>query len=995
MTVGYFGISAVGTFRNRGDCDFADLSLVPDEAKAMREALTGLGLRELSRVPGRELTHDELYAEVVKLRAEPGEGCSLVLYCTGHGHADDDAGWLLVPPETDAQPIDDWMTPARLLRPLLRRNVSQVLLILDACYSGDGAREALTRALTSTVNLGSATDLWVVAAARRLDEAQQMTFVPAFVDAMNRQAAQSLTDPFLDPSRVTDLTAELLKKQHAEQVPWVAAGYQAGGCRALPNPLFMPPDPPTGRFARQWSAPARGVAEASQPGWYFAGRDDILRDLANHLQGDGSPQPVLLRGGPGTGKTAILGRLLMAATDEARQALPPVARHGVLPTGDVPITALSVDGLDAESAAEDLADALGLPVRDLAGSVAALTRRTEPLALLIDDVDRAADPNGIIEQFLRRLAAVPCVRLVAAVRGESIDGFRQIELPEAGPAIESYVRIRLTYALGSSARSASAQLADACQGNFSAAVVAVDALLRSGSAMKPVQDALTEGLRAAHRRLGALCRNAMTGWAADPHELVTCLSAACSYSTGGRLPADLWAAMACRLTGRNYDPREISMCAKAAGAFLEGTVRWRPRFEYVGQDDERVRIAEVLIDEARQLYGPQWTNCPEEVMAILLGAATDTDGRFVSLLDEAPLLLAAPPPLVTRALGNVRKRADGRHRIAAWAGVPVRGQPQDRALLLGLLGARNGLPQLAEGTQVVWANQVTSPERPSLLTRLAVANGILVTAHDDASVRWWDSRRGAELRAWPPPRTRWTDAAITGLAATGPLTIAVTGDHQAFCWDTTDAQAPRALPGPATLTAAHAAGVIALVHGSTITLLDGTSGVERRRHSVSDEVLLADFAGSADRPVLWLVDRVGRVWQWDLRADGRQPSPVSLCPLPLELACSREDDTTVVVDVRGELTLPTRAGPVGRPGTAGGELRSAAVTAKWLVLGGGSDRRSGWLEMHPLTNRGPATRWPVDGTVIGLGVVRDLVVVATSGGLAVLRLPAGVTEGRR
>ncbi|MEE6258957.1 ATP-binding protein [Plantactinospora sonchi] len=983
MTRGYFAISAVGTFHN--SAEFADLALVPDEAKAMREALTGLGLTEMCRAPDGELTHEELYTELGTSPGPPGEGRTLVLYCTGHGHAEAAAGWLLVPPDPGAKSVDDWMTPAKLLRAVLRRrDVSQVLLILDACYAGDGAREALANALESVVQLGSATDVWVVAAARRLDEAQQMTFVPAFVDALERQARKNLAVPYLDPSTVTDLTAELMKR-NAEQMPWVAAGYQAGGCRTLPNPRFMPPEPPTDEVDRQWSTAARGVAEASHPGWYFTGRDDILRRLADHLQGDSPPEPVLLSAGAGTGKTAILGRLLTAATAEARQALPPVARYGQLPTGDVPITALSVDGLDAASAAEDLADALALPARDLPGLLAALAQRTERLALAIDDVDAAGDPAGIVEEFLRPLAALPCVRLVAAARDTSVEGFREVELPDAGPAIEEYVRTRLTYASASSGRTVSAQIADACRGNFSAAVVAVDSLLRDLRA-KPMRDALAESLRAADRRLDALCRRAMRGWATDPDELVTHLAAACSYSPDGRLPADLWAAVTSRLTGHDYTPGEVTACATAAAAFLDGSTLWRPRFGYVGRADERFRVAEVLVDEARQRYGPRWTGCPDEVTAILLGVATEADGRFASLLDEAPLLLAAPAPLVTRELRKTRARVDGRDRIATWAGVPVGGDPRDRALLLGLLGARNNLPQLVGDTPVLWAHHVTSPERPSPLTRSAVAGNLLVTAHDDASVRWWDSRSGTELRAWPPPGTRWTDAAVTGLAAAGPLTTVVTGDHQSFCWGPTDTAAPRALPGPATLTAVHVAGAVAVVHGSAVVVLDGASGVEQKRHSLPDEVLLADFAGPTDRPVLWLVDRVGRAWRWDLRAGGRRPSVVSLCPSPLALACSREDDATVVVDMYGRLTLPTFAAEVAWPETAAGELRSAAVTARWLVLGGGPDRRSGWLEIHPVSDRRPATRWPVDGMVIGLGVAGDLVFVATSGGLAALRL---------
>jgi hypothetical protein len=1045
MPTGYFCISAVSTYREGGDfeeCKFGNLELVPREATTVREALTELGLVELFTTAGGELAHEQLRQELERWRREydpddpPEEDATLVLYCTGHGFVDQVAGWRLVPPEAGHVDVNRWTKPAELLQPILRRaDVSQVLLVLDACFAQDGAREALTTALEVAPLVGSKTDVWVVAAARRSDEAQQMKFVSAFVDSLGHHAARDLSAPYLDPSTVTDTAATVLRRRRAAQAPWVAAGYRAGGCRALPNPRFMPPDPP-GWIETRWSAHARGVPAATDPGWYFTGRSEVLRCLANCLNGEdrSDTRPVLLTGGAGTGKTAILARLLTTATVRLRRKLPPVARRGYLPTGDIPFTALDVAGLDVGDAAAELARVLGLPALDALAVVAALAGREEPYPLIVDNVDQAADPVAMVNQFLQPLSAVASVRLVAAVRSGTVaafSGFRHVDLQGSGddaePAIEAYVRERLTYGLVSSGGMVASELAStvrdlaaACVGNFSAAVVSVETLLRQLGARHSMKDARAEALRLAHRRLDGLCRSAM-GHADDGSgsryvdDLAACLSAACSYSPDGWLSTALWACVARRTNGLPYTAEDVEARAKPALAFLkcqpapDGASLWRPQYGHVvrGNDPTRHEVVQHLLDEARQAYGPQWTGAQPGVLAILLGAAADEDGRFATLLDDAALLLAAPTPLVTRALRAIQSHADGRRRIATWAGVPAEGEPRERAFLLRLSAARNGLTRLAcsapdkgrhASLPLAWATRVTSLGERSPVTRLSLAAGsdglCLVTAHDDGSLTWWDGADGRQLRAWPDPRPRNQSEGTAVLSLTaaqtadGPLTAVVTGDRQVRRWGPDDAVSSFPLPGFATLAATHASGLVALVHGPVITVVDVMSAAGERRCILPDRVVGADIAGPPKDPVLWLVDAGGRVWRWNLLAGSRQPSAVSLCPSPLLLACSHEGAATVVVDVHGRLVLPAFPRAAERP-RATPDVRSAALNEDWLVLGGGPHRHSGWLEVHQAAASTSGTRWPLDGMPVGLGIAGDVLVAATPDGLLSIRLPTG------
>jgi hypothetical protein len=55
----------------------------------------------------------------------------------------------------------------------------------------------------------------------------------------------------------------------------------------------------------------RGVDQRSRPGWYFTGRVRALQELVEWLTGAGSDlRPRVVTGGPGSGKSAVLGRLV-------------------------------------------------------------------------------------------------------------------------------------------------------------------------------------------------------------------------------------------------------------------------------------------------------------------------------------------------------------------------------------------------------------------------------------------------------------------------------------------------------------------------------------------------------------------------------------------------------------------------------------------------------------------------------------------------------------
>ena len=80
-------------------------------------------------------------------------------------------------------------------------------------------------------------------------------------------------------------------------------------------------------LAEYWGPKARGVEVAAQAGWYFTGREAALAELSGWLADPAADiQLRVLTGDPGSGKSAVLGRLVtLADTSAARPAHPILA----------------------------------------------------------------------------------------------------------------------------------------------------------------------------------------------------------------------------------------------------------------------------------------------------------------------------------------------------------------------------------------------------------------------------------------------------------------------------------------------------------------------------------------------------------------------------------------------------------------------------------------------------------------------------------------------
>ncbi len=1034
---GYFCISAVSEYST--DSGLKQLREVYAEAETVRSALRDLGLNELFRPDQGERTHEELRARLVtwaqvKFEDElPERDKTLVIYCTGHGYLDETGQWYLVPP--DCHPVDPkrYTRPSELLRIVYsRRDLAQVVLVLDACFAGDGADQAFNE----TVNPVRAqdadleVDIWVIAAARRTEEAAPVTFAPALARALEVTASPSWQQAFLRLDEIEQEVANRLERttQHAK----IVTVHDAAGCRALPNPGFMPPVPPAW-LAAPWDAAARGVRSGGEPGWFFLPREpawSALLDFVTDRSGD--PTVCVVRGSRGCGKTALLARLVTSATASLREGMPAVTRRGRLPDTDLAVAAVDARALSVADIARELARLIGASAHSPADLLSALANSRQAVIVIIDNLEAVTDPDRLAAELIEPLRRVPMVRLVTGSRFTELVDPRNCHVidlddPAQGgaSAVEHYLAMRLTYGspqeFGSlaGAFAAAGPLARACAGNFSAAVVAIETMAARGRDRRPVREALAAAVEAVAKRLDSLCRQALrdefrvrasaSSPEASADALASTLSALCSYAEDAALPLSTWVQVAERVSGKRLLLADAEACARRAVPFLsisqEGNVtRCRPRYGHA--PGLRDPVAADVVRHLLAVVGPRsaigWRDVDPAVMAILAGATEDPAAGTSQLLDEAGFLLAASPSLVVRTLKTITDKRDRARRADVWFEVPASGAYHARSLILGLRASQAGLARLAAtcepglatdgSARVRWACRY--PERceyPAIGLAIASGDGVAtaLTAASDGALTWWSTTSGERVSVLPPAGDGSVIKEVHAAMVDGvPQAVTVSADGGVRRWrgDT----GPVALAGlQARMAACHQDGLLAVSGYRSIRVLAADDSVVASLLLPSGPVYAISFAGPPGEPVLWIVSADGAVRRWE-PCRSAKAAMVAVCPAPIALAGS-DDGGAVVVDAKGQPTFPGRtvAAPAFPPP---GTPRTGCVhlSRRWLVMVGGQvegGKQTGWMQTCDLAT-GRSTLRPLDDppvAVSGFGNDGDLLLM-TRQRIAAIRL---------
>jgi WD40 repeat protein len=365
------------------------------------------------------------------------EGDAVIVFVTGHGTVKHNRHWLLLTNSDSERLYSTALATEDLLGWLMESNPEHLLLILDACFSGQSALDFAGFA-------GHVPETWVLIASAAKDETAEtgaLTHaIQDFIEYLSSSKGESVghekylpMGKFLEELRVRLPRNQTLTLLQTSMPP-------SGPSPLLPNPwysaeqevsigssrrdLSLRPDD----LAAHWGPRARGVGSASDPGWLFTGRRPLMRALVEATTGD--PQTILITGGAGTGKSTVLARLVtlsddlfVAANRDRVELIPSDLRPAVgaidaalLATGKYPkelmVQLLEAIGLDVTRTMSASLDDCLVRWRDW------LRSRSTSVTVVIDAVDESEDPRALLRMLskLESGDAEPKVRLFIGIR---------------------------------------------------------------------------------------------------------------------------------------------------------------------------------------------------------------------------------------------------------------------------------------------------------------------------------------------------------------------------------------------------------------------------------------------------------------------------------------------------------------------------------------------------------------------------------------------------
>ncbi|MFL6142271.1 MAG: AAA family ATPase [Labedaea sp.] len=337
-----------------------------------------LGNRRFTRQL-RPLANNPTAAEVRAGLQDPGPEWTaddaVFLFITGHGHQDTESRrHYLALTTTERNSLRrTGIATDELVGWLHETGVDHLLLVVDACYSGAMASDALR-------NVPKMRSNWAVLTSSSADEEATTgaltSAIRAFLDELGSRTGEKFGSPG-EYLTVFQFLSEVNEKLRGQTLTWLGGGGQ-GQHICLPNPHLRP----------------RG---AGDPDALFVGRDRLMTELVKAATG--AAGVTLVTGGAGTGKSAALARLTKRT-------------EGVI--------SVQATGQTHAQVLSRICQAVGLPAattidgwRDwLAGS-------GEPVTVVVDALDEARSPDMLVREVLDQLepdGEPDLVRLLVGVR---------------------------------------------------------------------------------------------------------------------------------------------------------------------------------------------------------------------------------------------------------------------------------------------------------------------------------------------------------------------------------------------------------------------------------------------------------------------------------------------------------------------------------------------------------------------------------------------------
>ena len=944
------------------------------------------------------------------------EDCVVALYYTGH--ADDVNGKHRVWTGNTVDPVLGTLETGHLAELMLvGTRLRYALIILDTCFSGQGGAEALQGSL-SQVAEGDGKILAVMTAAYPREQIHAGDFAELFERAVDQRAVAGHEPRYLtlgaitrfidaDPARPGWQTVShsvlLARTDELPFFPNKRFNVQLHGLDLLTQLRIEQRELRIEEMRGHFLPRARGVDVPTEADWRFVGREAALRDLVSWLRDHEDLSVRVVTGGPGSGKSAVIARLVVLSDRDWRRT--------------VPMDDLAADTIPPEGAIAAGIHARGMTSAQVLAAVctAADIRADTPADLLkemhgrrvtvaIDAIDEALDPNGLVSGILRPLVeAGPAegLRLLLGTRLQLLESLGAIGTPVdlddkryADPAsLYQYVlRGLMDQSPRSPFRPAPQELveavaravAEAAGHSFLVALIVSRTLASAEEIPDPddrewradlpatAADAMHQDLET---RLGAEADRA--------RELLRPLA----FAFGAGLPWDtVWAALSSQLSGHVYNNDDLMWVWQQAGSFvIEGKESGHSVYrlyhaalaEYLRQgcDERRIhrQFYDFLADSVpMSRSGPDWSRAHPYTRAHLATHAQRAGALDELLLNPRYLVNAVPAGLLAAlpaARGTDAELAGVAYQRAIHQ---IRDQPEEEhrfsylELAARIVGADELTRRLAADApsrrwSVPWTHW--PPEHPHrvLAGQLGQVNGILCIDRNDGNPLVASIGEDAKLRIWDVVTAEPHGTYTVGGA---PLVAA---------------RAVR-LPGYRTAIVLLAAdGILYLwdIAASAVKWGIPTARSWRRLVSAQNPNLTLSCLTAPDgRPFAIVSGRGGRASIWDL-STGRLITflPAGVTPEAVEFATLTNGKVVVIASLRGARrwmydaqtghVLPDkhRRIPFPWPRPIYNAVRLMRIT--YYALGGGTPVvavRARFFRKSPivwdLTDSNPLEAWP-------------------------------------
>ena len=650
----------------------------------------------------------------------------VAVYVACHGDVLDRNDFFLMPADIDPDdPIPLAITPQALADWILRNTkVRRLLLMLDTCYSGLGGQQVAQTAVRWVSQPGAVDRAGVVlvTATHPWQVAQPGVFSSAFERAVTHLASGGYAQEDLPLDAVVGVMNADRNKAASQTVTCHQLGLAGRPPPFLLNPRYRRPltgvdllEQERAHHAEQRVGHLRDrFLPATR---WFTGRHAAINDIMRWLREPSENRPALVvTGNAGSGKTALLG--LLAALSDSDYG-PSIPRDG-LPAGlnacqNIITDVIYAGTMTTGQVRDRIAIAAGLRA-DTTGELIDGLRHSErgALLILIDALDEAADPPGLISGLLeplirncpgklRLLLGTRPYLLTAALLGRPGDGrYLPVDLDSEyyadSPSIHAYIRRILLSAdsLDSAYRPSgiypvapAAILEEVTEAIGEAAgksfLVARITATTEATAFRLPDPADRAWRQALPRHAGEAMRRDLRLRLRENADKAARLLLPLAYAQGGGLPwENIWPSLVDALSpGRGYGNEQLIWLRRTAGSYaVESLVDGRSAYrlyhqalaEHLLETRDQEADQQIIVKTLASLVTPAGHNTRDWAVAhpyIRAHLATHAAraGDIDSLLTDPGYLLAASPPQLlaaasTASTAPARAAADAYRRAA-------------------------------------------------------------------------------------------------------------------------------------------------------------------------------------------------------------------------------------------------------------------------------------------------------------------------------------------